>query len=259
VASPAALAVRGTPCARRARTERARRAPFFAGRCASRAGRVESSFAGRGGAAARIGSVEARNDKRGKARAGGEQPPAAQSLTRILQDISAGRAKASDELLPLVYDELRSLARQRLREERVNHTLNATALVHEAYLRLAGDDKVAWENRAHFFGAAARAMRRVLIDHARKRNRLKRGNEHRQVPLSVVDLMVDADRDEVLAIDAAVEKLAARDQRMAEIVHLRFYAGLSVEETASALGLSDRTVRREWAVARAWLSRELGE
>ncbi len=180
-----------------------------------------------------------------------------QHLTRILREIGAGRAKASDELLPLVYDELRFLARQRLREERVNHTLNATALVHEAYLRLAGGDAVAWENRAHFFGAAARAMRRVLIDHARRRGRAKRGGEQRQIPLSVVDLMTDPVRDDVLAIDQAVEKLAARDPRMAEIVQLRFYAGLSVEETASALGLSDRTVRREWNLARAWLTREL--
>jgi RNA polymerase sigma factor (TIGR02999 family) len=241
------LAVRGTPCARRARTERARRAPFFAtGRGTARGHGYNRH-------------VPPKDEKRARARPGAEPPAAAQTLTRILQDISAGRAKASDELLPLVYDELRLLARQRLREERVNHTLNATALVHEAYLRLAGGDKVAWENRAHFFGAAARAMRRVLIDHARKRNRLKRASEHRQVPLSVVDLMVDADRDEILAIDAAVEKLAARDARMAEIVHLRFYAGLSVEEVAAALGLSDRTVRREWSVARAWLSRELGE
>jgi len=179
-------------------------------------------------------------------------------LTRILREVAAGRALPSDALLPLVYDQLRAIARQRLRQERAGHTLNATALVHEAYLRLAGDAALPWENRAHFFGAAARAMRRILIDHARKRGRLKRGGTSaHQVPLSLLDLAADADAADVLAVDDAVERLCARDPRMGEIVHLRFYAGLSVEETAAALDISDRTVRRDWNLARAWLAREL--
>jgi len=183
--------------------------------------------------------------------------PAAGQLTRILRDVGEGRARPSEELLPLVYEELLLIARQRLRDERVNHTLNATALVHEAYLRLAGNDAAAWDNRAHFFGAAARAMRQVLIDYARRRGRAKRGGERHQVPLSVVDLATEAPVEDVLALDGVVEKLALQDPRMADIVQLRFYAGLSVEETASALGLSERTVRREWSVARAWIMREL--
>jgi RNA polymerase sigma factor (TIGR02999 family) len=178
-------------------------------------------------------------------------------LTRILKDVGAGRARASDELLPLVYEELLLIARQRLREERVNHTLNATALVHEAYLRLAGDDSACWESRAHFFGAAARAMRQVLIDYARRRGREKRVGGRRQLPLNVVDLAVEAPLEDVLAVDQAVERLAQQDRRLADIVQLRFYAGLSIEETASVLGISERTVRREWLLARAWLLKAL--
>ena len=178
-------------------------------------------------------------------------------LTRILQEVGAGRAHASDELLPLVYEELLLIARQRLRDERANHTLNATALVHEAYLRLAGDDSACWESRAHFFGAAARAMRQVLIDYARRRGREKRIGGRRQLPLNVVDLAVEAPLEDVLAVDRAVEKLGKQDPHLADIVQLRFYAGLSIEETASALGISERTVRREWSLARAWMLREL--
>jgi len=176
----------------------------------------------------------------------------------VLQDVGAGRAQASEQLLPLVYEELLVIARQRLRDERAHHTLNATALVHEAYMRLVGDAAAGWENRAHFFGAAARAMRQVLIDYARKRGRAKRGGDQARIPLNVVDLAVEAPIEDVLAVDRAVEKLAAKDPRMAEVVQLRFYAGLSVEETAAALGMSERTVRREWSLARAWMMRELG-
>lgn len=184
--------------------------------------------------------------------------PSGQQVTRVLQEVAAGRVKASEQLLPLVYEELLVIARQRLRDERAHHTLNATALVHEAYMRLVGDDAAAWENRAHFFGAAARAMRQVLIDYARKRGRAKRGGDQTRIPLNVVDLAVEAPVEDVLAVDRAVEKLAVKDPRMAEVVQLRFYAGLSVEETAAALGMSERTVRREWSLARAWMMRELG-
>ena len=186
-------------------------------------------------------------------------PAAQQQVTRVLQDVGAGRAQASQQLLPLVYEELLVIARQRLRDERAHHTLNATALVHEAYMRLVGDTAGGWENRAHFFGAAARAMRQVLIDYARKRGRAKRGGDQPRIPLNVVDLAVEAPVEDVLAVDRAVEKLAAKDPRMAEVVQLRFYAGLSVEETAAALGMSERTVRREWSLARAWMMRELGD
>ena len=191
-------------------------------------------------------------------RSAAADPAARQQLTRVLLDVGAGRAQASEQLLPLVYEELLVIARQRLRNERAHHTLNATALVHEAYMRLVGDTAGGWENRAHFFGAAARAMRQVLIDYARKRGRAKRGGDQPRIPLNVVDLAVEAPVEDVLAVDRAVEKLAAKDPRMAEVVQLRFYAGLSVEETAAALGMSERTVRREWSLARAWMMRELG-
>ena len=192
-------------------------------------------------------------------RSAAADPAARQQLTRVLLDVGAGRAQASEQLLPLVYEELLVIARQRLRDERAHHTLNATALVHEAYMRLVGDTAGGWENRAHFFGAAARAMRQVLIDYARKRGRAKRGGDQPRIPLNVVDLAVEAPVEDVLAVDRAVEKLAAKDPRMAEVVQLRFYAGLSVEETAAALGMSERTVRREWSLARAWMMRELGD
>ena len=175
-------------------------------------------------------------------------------MTRLLEGADGA---ASEQLLPLVYEELLVIARQRLRDERPNHTLGATALVHEAWLRLGGDDRISWQNRAHFFGAAARAMRQVLIDYARRRGREKRLGERRQLPLSVVDLAVEAPLEDVLAVDRAVDALARQDPHLAELVQLRFYAGLSVEETAAALGLSARSVRREWSLARAWLTREL--
>ena len=180
------------------------------------------------------------------------------ALTRLLQDVSAGRTQAAEALLPLVYEQLRAIAQRNMQGERAEHTLQATALVHEAYLRLTGDDDIAWENRAHFFGAAARAMQRILVEHARARGRDKRLGGRQRQPLSVVDLAVDPDLEQVLAVQTAVERLEALDPRLAEIVRLRFYAGLGVEETAKALGLSERTVRRDWTLARAWLIRELG-
>jgi RNA polymerase sigma factor (TIGR02999 family) len=200
--------------------------------------------------------VGSRDDTPSRSAAAGQA--AHEQVTRVLQEVGAGRTEASQQLLPLVYEELLVIARQRLRDERAHHTLNATALVHEAYMRLVGDDAAAWENRAHFFGAAARAMRQVLIDYARRRGRAKRGGDQARIPLNVVDLAVEAPVEDVLAVDRAVEKLAAKDPRMAEVVQLRFYAGLSVEETAAALGMSERTVRREWSLARAWMMRELG-
>ena len=178
-------------------------------------------------------------------------------ITRILKRVSGGEAQAAHELLPLVYEQLRAAAQKQMARERGDHTLQATALVHEAYLRLVGPLDLPWENRAHFYVAAAEAMRRVLIEHARKRGRVKRGGGLRKIPLSGDELARDSDPDEIMSVDAAIRRLEERDGRMARIVRLRFFAGLGVAETAAVLGLSDRTVRREWALARAWLHREL--
>ena len=174
-------------------------------------------------------------------------------VTRILTAIEGGDACAADKLLPLVYDQLRAIARQRIAQERAGHTLQATALVHEAYLRLVGRQKVGWANRSHFYLAAAEAMRRILIEHARKRNRIKRGGDHRRAPVSVADLAAAQDSEEIVAVDDAIRRLGEEDAQAAKVVRLRFFAGLSVDETARALDLSPRTVAREWAYARAWL------
>lgn len=179
-------------------------------------------------------------------------------VTLLMRAASKGDGAAASELLPLVYDRLRAIARERMRQENVGHTLQATALVHEAYMRLVGDEAMSWSSRAGFYCAAAQAMRRILIDHARKRGRVKRGGGLSRQPLDAVDLAITDDADDVLALDTALTRLAEKDPRAAKIVELRFYAGLSVEETASALELSDRTVKREWSFARAWLFKELG-
>jgi RNA polymerase sigma factor (TIGR02999 family) len=174
--------------------------------------------------------------------------------------------RALDRLVPVVYDELRAIARAQLRNERPDHSLQATALVHEAYLRLAREKGVNWDgtDQRLFFHAAAEAMRRILIEHARKRGRVKRGGDPVRVGLDVldapggwdipgVDLAREDDLDQLVALDDAFRRLEKEDPRAADVVRLRFYAGLSVEETAKALGLSERTVKREWTFARAWL------
>ena len=181
------------------------------------------------------------------------------TLTRLLQEAGSGHVDANERLMPLIYDELRAMALARMKTERVDHTLQATALVHEAFIRLTGGQDISWDNRAHFFGAAARAMQRVLVEHARARSRQKRSGTRNRLPLSVVDLAVEADLESVLAVQEAVERLALQDDRMAEVVRLRFYAGLDVNDTAQILGVSERTVRREWSLARAWLRRELDD
>lgn len=181
-------------------------------------------------------------------------------VTQILHQIQQGNVGAASDLLPLVYEELRRLARYRMRKEASNHTLNPTALVHEAYIRLVADESVNWDGRSHFFAAAAEAMRRILIDNARRRKSLKRGGEMRQRQLADDDAIVDLDDiDELLDLDAAITKLAAVEPELAKLVELRYFAGLSVEETAQALGVSARTVKRNWAFARAWLGREMNE
>lgn len=183
--------------------------------------------------------------------------PAKERVTRLLRDCGDDR-QAWAELLPIVYDELRQIARRRMAGERAQHTLEATALVHEAWMRLVDDRGMDWKGRRHFFGAAAEAMRRVLVDHARKVKSEKRGGQRERVPITVCDLGVEDDPDRLLALDDALEVLAKEDERAAEVARLRFFAGLDVEETAHALEVSERTVMREWAYARARLAEILG-
>ncbi len=178
-------------------------------------------------------------------------------VTQILDSTAQGDAQAAHEVLPLVYRELHAMASRRMASERLEHTLQATALVHEAYLRLVGAQQTTWKGKGQFCLAAAEAMRRILIEHARKRGRVKRGGNRKRVSLDIDVLAREAQPEEITAVDEAIRRLEEKDPRMGEIVRLRFFVGLSVDETAAALGLSDRTVRREWALARAWLSREL--
>ena len=188
----------------------------------------------------------------------GQATPAApddarRTVTCILNDLQAGHREAVDQLLPLVYDQLRAIAQQRMSEERAGHTLQATALVHEAYLRLVGDENVAWKSRAHFYTAAVEAMRRILIDHARRRGAVKRGGDWQRAALNVASLAMDENLDSFLALDEAILRLGEQDGKAADVVRLRFYAGLSIEETARVLDLSPRTIKREWTYARTWL------
>jgi RNA polymerase sigma factor (TIGR02999 family) len=175
-------------------------------------------------------------------------------VTQILSRIEAGDPSATDELLPLVYDELRRLAAQRLAQEKPGQTLQSTALVHEAYLRLVDGPKAQhWNSRGHFFGAAAEAMRRILVNRARDKGRLKRGGQLRRVDLEKIEIATDAPNDDLLAIDESIDLLAAESPECADVVKLRFFAGLSIDETAAALGISASTAKRHWAYARAWL------
>ena len=168
----------------------------------------------------------------------------------------AGSSSDLASLLPMVYAQLRELARQKMAQERDGHTLQTTALVHEVYLRLFGAGQVRFESRQHFFRAAAEAMRRILIEHARNRGAVKRGGRRDHVPLDLVDVAVEMDRDDILALDELIEKLEQKSSDAATVVRLRFYAGLSVDQTAAALGVNPRTVDREWKYAKAWLFRE---
>jgi RNA polymerase sigma factor (TIGR02999 family) len=184
-------------------------------------------------------------------------PGSGDRFTWLLEAAAAGEAGAADELLPLVYEQLRAVARQRMAGERSDHTLQPTALVHEAFLRIVGDRPEGWSGRAQFFAAAAEAMRRILIEHARARDRIKRGGGRRAISMDVLELAAAGDSEEILALDEAIRRVGDQDERMGQIVRLRFYAGLSVKDTAEVLDLSERTVKREWSVARAWLYREL--
>jgi RNA polymerase sigma factor (TIGR02999 family) len=179
-------------------------------------------------------------------------------VTRIFERVQQGDAKAANELLPLVYNELRRLAAYKMAHEAPGHTLQPTALVHEAWLRLAGpDEQVQFQNRAHFFGAAAEAMRRILVDRAREKNALKRGGDLQRVGMDAVDLLSPMPDDELLALDEALERLATVDTRAAEMVKLCFFVGLTQPEAARELGVSISTAERSWAFARAWLLREV--
>jgi RNA polymerase sigma factor (TIGR02999 family) len=184
-------------------------------------------------------------------------PSESNPVSRLLAAATQGDASAYNELWSLIYDELHGLAQSQLAREAPGHTVQPTSLVHEAYLRLTADEKVEWANRRHFFAAAAQAMRRIRIDDARKRKRLKRGGGQQPVPLEEAAATFDQDPAEMLAIDEALKKLERIDPRKAEVVLLRYFAGLSVDETAKALEVSPRTVDNEWHFARAWLHREL--
>ncbi|MCC6284243.1 MAG: sigma-70 family RNA polymerase sigma factor [Phycisphaerales bacterium] len=184
-----------------------------------------------------------------------------QEITLLLNRVSSGDPKAADELLPVVYEELRKLARSRMGAEAAEHTLQPTALVHEAYLRLIDGDgsRPAWDGRGHFFASAAMAMRRILVDRARARARLKRGGGRQRVELTDEMGASKSEETDLVALDRALDKLAAYDGRKAQVVMLRFFAGLSIEETAGAMGLSPATIKNEWAFARAWLHREMAK
>ncbi len=179
-------------------------------------------------------------------------------VTHILNAIEQGDPHAAAELLPLVYDELRKLASARLAEEKPGQTLQATALVHEAYLRLIGSDaEVQWNGRGHFFAAAAEAMRRILVESARGKARAKRGGDWQRVDFEELDLMTAVTPDQVVALDDALGRLAALDHLAGELVKLRYFAGLSLDQAAASLGVSTATAYRHWAYARAWLRDEL--
>ena len=182
-----------------------------------------------------------------------------QEVTMLLSALTNGEEGAASKLIPMVYDELRRLAGSYMRRERVDHTLQATALVNEAYLKLIEQRAVNWQSRAHFFGVAAQLMRRILIDYARGHTREKRGGEQKKVSLDEVFLFSEQQADELLAVDDSLNLLAKMDPRQARVVELRFFAGLSVEEAAEALGVSPKTVKRDWAVAKAWLYADLKE
>lgn len=179
-------------------------------------------------------------------------------ITALLADLTGGKKTVVGALMPLVYDELRVLARRQLRGERAGHTLNTTALVHEAYMKMIGQD-VAWQNRAHFFSIAAMAMRRILINYAHKHNAQKRGGGEVIATFEEGQVARETRADELLALDEALTRLAAINERQSKVVECRFFGGLTQEEIAEVLEVSVPTVRRDWRLARAWLSRELGE
>jgi RNA polymerase sigma-70 factor, ECF subfamily len=185
--------------------------------------------------------------------------PSSQNITRLLLDWRNGDQSALDRLMPLVYEELRRMANHYMRNERRGHTLQTSALVHEAYLRLVDHENIEWQNRAHFFGVAAQAMRRILVDHARTRNYQKRGGGAQQVSLDEAMTLAGDRAAELIALDDALRELAKMDERKSRVVELRYFGGLSLEETAEALSVSIPTVTRDWNTAKAWLMREISK
>lgn len=178
-------------------------------------------------------------------------------VTSLLHRIADGDEEGMQRLIPLVYGELRQLAARQLRNERPDHTLSPTSLVHEAFLRLTGNSPVTWESRSHFFGVAAQAMRRILVDHARRRTAQKRGRQNQVTLDAALEESLPTSSQDILGVDEALERLALLDARQARVVELRYFVGLSIEETADVIGASPATVKRDWMVARAWLQREL--
>lgn len=178
-------------------------------------------------------------------------------VTVLLRKWSEGDENALEQLTPLVYDELHRLAHQHMRRESAGHVLQTSALINEAYLRLVDQPRIQWESRAHFFGIAARLMRRILVDDARKRNSAKRGGSLIQVPLDEIENLAQHQAANVVAVDEALQRLEAIDTRQSQIVELRFFAGLSIDETAELLKVSPGTVMRDWTFARAWLKRQM--
>lgn len=179
-------------------------------------------------------------------------------ITQLLEAHAGGDREALNRLFPLVYDEMRRIAHGRLRSERSDHTLNTTALVHEAYLKLVGLERMNWQNRAHFFAIASQAMRNVLVSYAVRRKADKRGGGQQRVTLDEERLVAEHRLDDLLHLNQALEQLEALDERQARVVECRFFGGLSIDETAHALGISPATVSRDWTMARAWLTRILG-
>jgi RNA polymerase sigma factor (TIGR02999 family) len=180
-------------------------------------------------------------------------------ITQMLERAQAGDPKAAEELLPLVYDELRKLAAAKMAREAPGQTLQPTALVHEAWLRLGGDEQPTWQNRAHFFGAAAEAMRRILVDRARRRKRVRHGGEQARVDLAEESLLVSEEDERVMMINDALDRLAELEPIKAEVVKLRFFVGLTAREVSEVLGVTERTVERHWAYAKVWLLRHVQE
>lgn len=180
-------------------------------------------------------------------------------VTLLLEAVARGETEASDRLFPVIYGELRKIAASAMRAERAGHTLQPTALVHEAYLRLVKQRDVQWESRGHFFAIAAQAMRRVLVDHARRRAALKRPAPALATVVSDTNEPFTEPSFDVIALDLALDRLGGRDPRLVKVVELRFFAGLNVDETAAAMAMSPRTVKRDWHIARAWLKRELSQ
>lgn len=183
--------------------------------------------------------------------------PQAQDITRLLLDWGDGNRAALDELMPLVYDELRRMAKNRLRAQSADHTLQPTALVNEAYLRLIDSSRVQWQNRAHFFAISAQLMRRVLVDSVRSKNSLKRGGEFEKTELDESVIVCDGRTTDLVALDEALKNLARLSERQSRVVELRYFGGLTETEIAAALGVTERTVRRDWTAARAWLYKTL--